>query len=73
MGGKMSLKPVPAQAARETEKRELAFAALALARRAEQVGLSMTAYLLELAALEAGVDIAIRRSGSASDAEPKAN
>lgn len=65
------LTSAPTQTLTDGEKRDLAFEALALARRAERGGLSVTAYLLELAALEAGVDIAIGRSGSASFPRPK--
>lgn len=57
----MSLKPVSTQPPREIEQRDIAYAAIALARRAERAGLTISAYLFELAALEAGTEIAIRR------------
>jgi hypothetical protein len=44
--------------------------AVALARRAEQAGLPIAAYLLDLAALETGADLTIRRLGPADFIEP---
>ena len=51
------------RAQRQAERRDISVQALALARRAEQAGLTIAAYLLDLAALETGADLTIRRFG----------
>ena len=54
---------------REIEQRDIAFQALALARRAEHAGLTIAAYLLDLAALETGANLTIRRFGPSDGKE----
>jgi hypothetical protein len=48
---------------RDIEQRDISLQALALAKRAERAGLPIAAYLLDLAALETGADLTIRRFG----------
>ena len=63
--------PASPKLPREIERRDISFQALALAKRAERAGLPIAAYLLDLAALETGADLTIRRFGPI-EAEPDA-
>jgi len=51
-----SREPVTAKPPRDAERRDICIQALALARRADAAGLPIVAYLLDIAALEAGVE-----------------
>jgi hypothetical protein len=64
-----SAKPPPtSEPPQALERREICIQALALARRADAAGLWITAYLLDMAAMEADATIAKRLPGGARQA-----